>query len=68
MSASFSRLHSSPWRGRSLSKNRTRVSSLTLLGIAALIVALAIAFFFERQARREQSTDNPDHARRAIHF
>lgn len=29
------------------------VSSLTLLGIAALIVALAIAFFFERQARRE---------------
>lgn len=29
------------------------VSSLTLLGIAALIVALAIAFFFERQARKE---------------
>ena len=29
------------------------VSSLTLLGIAALIVALAIAFFFERQAKRE---------------
>ena len=29
------------------------VSSLTLFGIAALIVALAIAFFFERQARSE---------------
>src|SRR5271165_3869413 len=30
------------------------VSSLTLLGIAALILALAIAFYFERQAKREQ--------------
>jgi uncharacterized membrane protein (DUF373 family) len=29
------------------------VSSLTLLGIAALILALAIAFYFERQAKRE---------------
>ena len=33
------------------------VSSLTLLGIAALILALAIAFYFERQAKRE-----PGHA------
>jgi uncharacterized membrane protein (DUF373 family) len=32
------------------------VPSLTLLGIAALILALAIAFYFERQAKRE-----PDH-------
>ena len=29
------------------------VSSMTLLGIAALILALAIAFYFERQAKRE---------------
>jgi uncharacterized membrane protein (DUF373 family) len=29
------------------------VSSLTLVGIAALILALAIAFYFERQAKRE---------------
>ena len=29
------------------------VSSLTLLGIASLILALAIAFYFERQAKRE---------------
>ena len=29
------------------------VSSMTLLGIAALILALAIAFHFERQAKRE---------------
>ncbi|MGA8729045.1 MAG: phosphate-starvation-inducible PsiE family protein [Terracidiphilus sp.] len=29
------------------------VSSLTLMGIAALILALAIAFYFERQAKRE---------------
>jgi uncharacterized membrane protein (DUF373 family) len=29
------------------------VSSLTLLGIAALILALAIAYYFERQAKRE---------------
>ena len=31
------------------------VSSLTLLGIAALILALAVAFYFERQAKREPS-------------
>jgi uncharacterized membrane protein (DUF373 family) len=30
------------------------VSSLTLLGIAALILALGIAFYFERQAQRVQ--------------
>ena len=30
-----------------------KVSGLTLLGIAALILALAIAFYFERQAKRE---------------
>jgi uncharacterized membrane protein (DUF373 family) len=29
------------------------VPSLTLLGIAALILALALAFYFERQAKRE---------------
>ncbi len=29
------------------------VSSLTLMGIAALILALAIAFYFERQAKRD---------------
>jgi uncharacterized membrane protein (DUF373 family) len=29
------------------------VSSLTLFGIAALILALAVAFYFERQAKRE---------------
>jgi uncharacterized membrane protein (DUF373 family) len=29
------------------------VSSLTLLGIAALILASAVAFYFERQAKRE---------------
>src|SRR5580700_12898 len=29
------------------------VSSLTLLGVAALILALALAFYFERQAKRE---------------
>lgn len=29
------------------------VSSLTLLGIAALILALAVAFYFERQAKRD---------------
>jgi uncharacterized membrane protein (DUF373 family) len=33
------------------------VSSLTLLGIAALILALAIAFYFERQAKREPSRE-----------
>src|SRR5579862_2536463 len=33
------------------------VSSLTLFGIAALILALAIAFYFERQAKRELDTD-----------
>jgi uncharacterized membrane protein (DUF373 family) len=33
------------------------VSSLTLLGIAALILALAVAFYFERQAKREQPPD-----------
>jgi len=31
-----------------------RVSGLTLLGIAAVILALGIAFYFERQAQREQ--------------
>jgi uncharacterized membrane protein (DUF373 family) len=30
------------------------VPSLTLVGIAALILALGIAFYFERQAKREQ--------------
>ena len=30
------------------------VSSLTLMGIAALILALAIAFYFERQAKEKQ--------------
>ncbi len=29
------------------------VSSMTLLGIAALILALAVAFYFERQAKRD---------------
>ncbi len=29
------------------------VSSMTLLGIAALILALAVAYYFERQAKRE---------------
>ena len=29
------------------------VPSLTLLGIAALILALGVAFYFERQAKRE---------------
>lgn len=33
------------------------VSSLTLLGIAALILALAVAFYFERQAKREPATE-----------
>jgi uncharacterized membrane protein (DUF373 family) len=32
------------------------VPSLTLLGIAALILALGVAFFFERQAKREPVT------------
>ncbi len=31
-----------------------RVSGLTLLGIAAVILALGIAFYFERQAQKEQ--------------
>jgi hypothetical protein len=30
------------------------VSALTLFGIAALILALGVAFYFERQAQREQ--------------
>ena len=30
------------------------VSSLTLLGVAALILALGVAFYFERQAQGEQ--------------
>ena len=33
------------------------VSSLTLLGIAALILALAIAYYFERQAKKEMAHD-----------
>ena len=32
------------------------VSSLTLFGIAALILALGLAFYFERQAQRVQPT------------
>jgi uncharacterized membrane protein (DUF373 family) len=32
------------------------VSALTLFGVAALILALGIAFYFERQAQREQSS------------
>ena len=32
------------------------VPSLTLIGIAALILALGIAFYFERQGKREQQT------------
>jgi len=32
------------------------VSSLTLLGIAALILALAVAYYFERQGKREPNT------------
>jgi uncharacterized membrane protein (DUF373 family) len=32
------------------------VPSLTLFGIAALILALGVAFYFERQAQREQSS------------
>jgi uncharacterized membrane protein (DUF373 family) len=34
------------------------VSSLTLFGIAALILALGLAFYFERQAQRVQPTLN----------
>jgi uncharacterized membrane protein (DUF373 family) len=34
------------------------VSALTLLGIAALILALGIAFYFERQAKRESVPDS----------
>lgn len=33
------------------------VAGLTLLGIAALILALAIAYYFERQAKREPGVD-----------
>jgi uncharacterized membrane protein (DUF373 family) len=33
------------------------VSSLTLLEIAALILVLAIAFYFERQAKREPARE-----------
>lgn len=33
------------------------VPSLTLFGIAALIIALAIAFYFERQAKRESGLE-----------
>ena len=33
------------------------VAGLTLLGIAALILALAIAYYFERQAKREPDAD-----------
>lgn len=32
------------------------VSALTLFGVAALILALGIAFYFERQAHRDQSS------------
>jgi uncharacterized membrane protein (DUF373 family) len=32
------------------------VSALTLFGVAALILALGVAFYFERQANREQSS------------
>jgi uncharacterized membrane protein (DUF373 family) len=32
------------------------VPALTLFGVAALILALGIAFYFERQAQREQSS------------
>jgi uncharacterized membrane protein (DUF373 family) len=32
------------------------ISALTLFGVAALILALGIAFYFERQAQREQSS------------
>jgi len=34
------------------------VPSLTLLGIAALILALGVAFYFERQAQRLQPLSN----------
>src|SRR5271163_1004201 len=37
------------------------VPSLTLVGIAALILALGIAFYFERQGKREQTRSvNPE--------
>jgi uncharacterized membrane protein (DUF373 family) len=32
------------------------VSALTLFGVAALILALGVVFYFERQAQREQSS------------
>ena len=35
------------------------VSALTLFGIAALILALAIAFYFERQARDNETHVHP---------
>ena len=38
------------------------VSSLTLLGIAALILALSIAFYLERQARRVKPLSKADDA------
>jgi len=36
------------------------VSSLTLLGIASLILALSVAFYLERQARRGKPSSNAD--------
>jgi uncharacterized membrane protein (DUF373 family) len=37
------------------------VPGLTLFGIAALILALGIAFHFERQTKRESSLENTQH-------
>jgi uncharacterized membrane protein (DUF373 family) len=37
------------------------VPSLTLFGIAALILALGIAFYFERQAQRIQASASENH-------
>lgn len=34
------------------------VSGVTLLGIAAVILALGVAFYFERQARKEQPSSD----------
>jgi uncharacterized membrane protein (DUF373 family) len=36
------------------------VSGLTLLGIAAVILALGVAFYFERQAQKEQWPHRPE--------
>jgi uncharacterized membrane protein (DUF373 family) len=41
------------------------VSSLTSLEIAALILALAIAFYFERQAKPNQATGKTETASKA---